>query len=412
MGSSPDTQFLHEDNAAVIFSPLKFRRLVVKNRLLRSSISGTFDDYNGHGTNARLNWEEKFARGGIGAIISSFVPVTPRGRILPRYAMIDDDDKIPFWRQAGKRVHAHNCHYLMQLSHSGRQQDTGGVENLFKKAPSSTSNQDFFHGIQARAMSLPEIREVVEQFAQGARRAREAGLDGVELHGANGYLITQFLSSGINNRDDDYGGSVDRRARFALEIVRAIRREVGHDFHLQMKINGVDHNNWLYPWEKKGNQLDDTLQICKLLMDDGKGVDAFHISSGSTFPHPRNPPGDMPIRTLARCYEVMLSKVHRRQRLGSSRMRHMRHETLVRRGRRRQPVPRVRGQKSARRRCVDLPTYSRVFHRRIRLHDRGEGRGRDSGRRATACDALDPTPIRRKDQEAFSCKNCRDPSVS
>jgi 2,4-dienoyl-CoA reductase-like NADH-dependent reductase (Old Yellow Enzyme family) len=117
-----------------------------------------------------------------------------------------------------------------------------------------------------------------------------------------------FLGVGINDRDDDYGGSVDRRARFVLEIVRAIRREVGPYFLLQMKINGVDHNNWLYPWEKKGNQLDDTLRICKLLINDGKGVDAFHVSSGSTFPHPRNPPGDMPLRALARCYEVMLSK--------------------------------------------------------------------------------------------------------
>jgi 2,4-dienoyl-CoA reductase (NADPH2) len=157
-------------------------------------------------------------------------------------------------------------------------------------------------------MTVQEIQTVIEQFAQGARRAREAGLDGVELHGANGYLITQFLSSGINNRNDDYGGSVDRRARFVLEVVRAIRREVGRDFHLQMKINGVDHNNWLYPWEKKGNELEDTLQICKLLIDDGAGVDAFHISSGSTFPHPRNPPGDMPLRALTRWYEAMLSK--------------------------------------------------------------------------------------------------------
>src|ERR1700746_911306 len=118
MTLSSDSQFLHEDNAALIFSPLKFRHLEVKNRLLRSSISGTFDDYNGHGTQARLNWEEKFARGGIGAIISSFVPVTPRGRILPRYAMIDDDDKIPFWREVGKRIHAFDCKFLMQLSHS------------------------------------------------------------------------------------------------------------------------------------------------------------------------------------------------------------------------------------------------------------------------------------------------------
>ena len=308
MSVASDDTFLHEDNAALIFDPLKFRSLEVKNRLFRSNLSGMFDDYNGHGGHARLNWEEKFARGGVGCIISSYTPVAVRGRILTRYAMIDDDDKIPFWRVVGERVHAHDCKFMMQLSHSGRQQDLGGVENLHKKGLSSTDKQDFFHGLLAQAMTAGEIGEVVEQFAQGARRAREAGLDGVELHGANGYLITQFLSSGINDRKDGYGGSWENRSRFVLEIVRAIRREVGQDFHLQMKINAVDHNDWLYPWQKKGNSLDETKKICRLLLDGGKGVDAFHISSGSTFPHPRNPPGDLPLQSLVRWYDGMLSQ--------------------------------------------------------------------------------------------------------
>lgn len=305
---NPDGEYSHEDNAAVIFRPLKFRALEVKNRLFRSNISGMFDEYSGHGGNARLNWEEKFARGGVGCIISSFTPVAVRGRILVRYAMIDDDNKIPFWRAVGERVHAHDCRFIMQLSHSGRQQDFGGVENLYNKGLSSTSKSDYFHGLLSQAMTKPEIAEVVEQFAQGARRAREAGLDGVELHGANGYLITQFLSSGINDRTDEYGGNWEGRARFVLEIIRAIRREVGSDFHLQMKINGVDHNDWLYPWIPKGNTLDETIKICTLLLDGGKGVDAFHVSSGSTFPHPRNPPGDLPMRDLERCYDGMISQ--------------------------------------------------------------------------------------------------------
>ena len=165
--------------------------------------------------------------------------------------MIDDDDKIPFWEKLGERIHKHNCKFILQLSHSGRQQDIGGVENQFKRAKSSTNKKDFFHGILCRAMSKSEIRETIVQFANGARRAKEAGLDGVELHGANGYLLTQFLSSGINDRRDEYGGSVRNRARFVLDIIRAIRDQVG-DFHLQMKINAIDHNNWLYPWMREG----------------------------------------------------------------------------------------------------------------------------------------------------------------
>ena len=125
-----DTSFLHEDNVKLIFNPLEFRHLTVKNRLFRSNLSGMFDDYNGHGGNARLNWEEKFAKGGVGAIISSYVPVSVRGRILTRYAMIDDDNKIPFWKAVAESVHRYDCRYILQLSHSGRQQDLGGVGNL------------------------------------------------------------------------------------------------------------------------------------------------------------------------------------------------------------------------------------------------------------------------------------------
>src|SRR4029453_4639959 len=99
-----------------IFQPLKFRNLTVKNRLFRSSISGRWDNYNGSGNQARINWEMKFARGGVGAIISSFVPVHIRGRILPNYATIDRDERIPFWREVGRQVHGENCKFILQLS--------------------------------------------------------------------------------------------------------------------------------------------------------------------------------------------------------------------------------------------------------------------------------------------------------
>ena len=93
----------------IIFQPLRFRNLTVKNRIFRSNISGRFDNFDGSGSNTRLNWEEKFARGGVGAILSSFVAVSIHGRIMPNYATIDSDDKIPFWREVGQRVHAHDC---------------------------------------------------------------------------------------------------------------------------------------------------------------------------------------------------------------------------------------------------------------------------------------------------------------
>src|SRR5918992_827564 len=102
-----------------IFQPLKFKNLTVKNRIFRSNVSGRFDNYDGSGNQARINWEVKFARGGVGMIISSFVPVTIRGRIVPNYATIHRDDSIPFWRALGDAVHEYGCKFLMQLSHSG-----------------------------------------------------------------------------------------------------------------------------------------------------------------------------------------------------------------------------------------------------------------------------------------------------
>jgi len=288
----------------IIFEPLKFRNLEVKNRIFRSNISGKFDCYNGIGTQTRINWETKFARGGVGAIISSHVPIALRGRILTNYAFIDNDDKIAFWRKVGESVHEYDCKYIMQLSHGGRQQDVGGVENAMHKALSSTSSTDSFHGLLCQAMTRDEIKMVVQQFADAARRVREAGLDGIELHACNGYLINQFLSSGINDRKDEYGGSLENRARFLLEIMAAVRKEVGADFHFQIKLSAEDRNNALAFWEKKGNVIEDTIQIAKWVEE--AGADAIHISMGSTFPHPLNPPGGFPIEHAARTYGSMI----------------------------------------------------------------------------------------------------------
>ena len=277
-----------------IFQPLAFRNLTVKNRIFRSNVSGRFDNYDGSGTQARINWELKFARGGVGAIISSFVPVTIRGRIIPNYATIHRDEHVPFWRALGEAVHREDCKFLMQLSHAGRQRDVRGIE--YEKGLSSTDKSDPLHGFECERMTVGQIKETVRAFAEGARRAREAGLDGVELHGSNGYLITQFLSSAINDRRDEYGGGLENRARFLLEIVRAIRARVGNDFHLQVKISVTEHNDALVGNEKPGHTSRESIKICRWL--EQEGVDAIHVSIGSFFPHPRNPAGDLPIEEL------------------------------------------------------------------------------------------------------------------
>jgi 2,4-dienoyl-CoA reductase (NADPH2) len=287
----------------VIFEPLTFRNLTVKNRVFRSNISGRFDNYDGSGTSARINWEMKFARGGVGAIISSFVPVHIRGRILPNYATIDRDERIPFWREVGRRVHEEDCRFIMQLSHGGRQRDNPGIE--YAKGLSSTDRSDPLHGFECERMDLADIQATVLAFAEGARRAQEAGLDGVELHSANGYLFTQFLSPAINDRKDAYGGSLENRARFLLDVVKAIRKKVGRDFHLQSKISATDYGNALDQKEAAGTVIEDSVQVCKWL--ESEGVDAIHVSCGNAFPHPKNPAGELPVDELVKTYDTLIS---------------------------------------------------------------------------------------------------------
>jgi 2,4-dienoyl-CoA reductase (NADPH2) len=288
----------------ILFTPLKFRNLEIKNRIFRSNISGRFDNEDGSLTQTRINWETKFARGGVGAVISSYVPVLLEGRIIAGYATIHRDDFIPAWEILGRAVHANGAKYIVQLSHSGRQMDLPGVHNQARPSLSSTSRPESLHGFLCRAMSSGEIGRVVEAFARGAWRAREAGLDGVELHAANGYLFTQFLSSGINDRTDHYGGSLRNRARFLLEVISAVRSEVGRDYHLQVKLSAVDRNN-VIPWEGKGNTLADTVAVAKWC--ESAGADGIHVSTGSLFPHPLNPPGDLSLETLAVTYDAMIS---------------------------------------------------------------------------------------------------------
>jgi 2,4-dienoyl-CoA reductase (NADPH2) len=154
-------------------------------------------------------------------------------------------------------------------------------------------------------MTRKEISQIVDYFAAAAVRARDANLDGIELHASHGYLFTQFLSSAINDRKDEYGGSVEGRARLLLEVIGAIRRAVGSDFHLQAKINILDYNRAPFFWEKPGNTLAENLEIFRLAED--AGLDALHVSAGTIFPHPLIPPGGFPADEASWSYGGMQS---------------------------------------------------------------------------------------------------------
>jgi 2,4-dienoyl-CoA reductase (NADPH2) len=287
----------------VIFEPLQLGPLTLKNRVVRSSVGGRWDNYDGSGTEVRINWELKFARAGVGAIIASNAPIHARGGILPGYALIDSDARIPFWRELGRRVHEHDCAYILQVNHAGRERILPGL--TYRTGLSSTDEPEPLNGFPCERMTVEQIREVVGMYAAGARRAREAGLDGVEVAGANGMMPTQFLSSAINDRKDEYGGSLENRARFGLEVVRAVRAAVGPDFCIGYKISVEERLNELLPWLKRGNSVAESVQMCRWL--EQAGVDYLHISAGAGFPHPRNPAGRFPAAEVVKTYDTLLS---------------------------------------------------------------------------------------------------------
>jgi 2,4-dienoyl-CoA reductase (NADPH2) len=288
-----------------IFQPLTINGVTFKNRIFRSSIGGRIDYYDGSMSEARLAWDRRFALGGVAAIISSNAGIRADGIAVPGYAAIDDDRTIPSWRTLVEEVHRHDCRYIIQLHFSGRQRDLARKDFIGVLAMSATDKPDLLHGLRSRRMTIPEIHEVVKAYGHAARRAREAGADGVEIVACNGYLLHQFLSSAINDRTDEYSGALRARARLLLEVVAEVRSVVGRDFFVSVKLSGRDdHNAWTAPLDRAaGNTIEDSVEVSRWLAE--AGLDAIHLSEGDTFPHPRVPAGGFPTDEARRTYNVM-----------------------------------------------------------------------------------------------------------
>jgi 2,4-dienoyl-CoA reductase (NADPH2) len=277
-----------------IFQPLTINGVTFKNRVVRSSLGGRVDYYDGSMSDARIAWDRRFARGGIAAIISSNSGIRTDGIAVPGYASIDHDRTIPSWRRLIEEIHRHDCRYIIQLHFSGRQRDLPRKEFVGVPPMSATDRPDLLYGLRCRRMTIAEIDELVQAYANAARRAREAGADGIEIVACNGYLLHQFLSSAINDRTDEYNGDLRARARITLEVMNTVRAAVGRDFFIAMKLSGRDeHNAYTAPFNRRiGNTIEDTMQVSRWLAE--AGLDAIHVSQGDSFPHPLVPAGLLP----------------------------------------------------------------------------------------------------------------------
>jgi 2,4-dienoyl-CoA reductase-like NADH-dependent reductase (Old Yellow Enzyme family) len=242
------------------------------NRVAKAATSEALADRRTGAPTSRLsNLYARWGRGGAGLLITGNVVVAREGRTEPGNVIIVDDrdrDALAHWAAAAK---SNGAKVWMQINHSGRQ----AARRITSQpvAPSVVPMKGFggLFGVP-RELTDAEILELVERFATAARVAKAAGFDGVEIHAAHGYLVSQFLSPYTNTRTDAWGGDPERRMRFLVEIVRAIRREVGPAFPIGVKLNSAD-------FQRGGFTEEESMGVVQQL--EREGIDLLEISGGS-----------------------------------------------------------------------------------------------------------------------------------
>jgi len=260
-----------QESLARIFEPTAIKGLQLKNRLIRSATWEGMADAEGLVTDRLPDLYRTLAAGQVGAIHTGYLYVRRDGQQLPFQTGGDRDACIPGLARLAEVVHEEGGKIVGQIVHCGGKADrrtNGGQQPV---APSAGPSPGY--GEPARALSEREVEEMILAFAAAAGRVKAAGCDGVQIHGAHGYLVAQFLSPLRNQRTDRYGGSLENRARFALEVYRAIRAEVGPSYPVLIKLNAHDR------FEGSTTERDSAYLASALAK---AGIDAIEVSSGTT----------------------------------------------------------------------------------------------------------------------------------
>lgn len=220
-----------------VFSPKKIGNLEIKNRLvLPPMVCFTFADEAGFVSEKNINHYTKIAKNGIGLIIVEATAIDPNGRLSIDQLAIWDDKYIDGLSKIAAAIHENGAKAFIQLHHAGLRTTKAATGHIV----SSSDYED--KRSKAKGLLESEIKEIVRAFVRGAERAKAAGFDGVEIHGAHGYLLTQFFSEKVNNRSDKYGGSFKNRNRIAEEIYKCVRYKVGPEFIIGIRM-GCNENS-------------------------------------------------------------------------------------------------------------------------------------------------------------------------
>lgn len=236
-----------------------------KNRLVRSATHESLADRNGKITDELIDVYEDLAKGGVGTIITGMFGVDEYSRSFPLMVGTYYDEYINNLELLVRAVHNNNSKVVIQLAHTGIKAIPDNGENPL--GPS----QMIYRDRQISEMSKEYIENLAIKFAEAAVKSKQAGADGVQIHAAHGYLISQFLSPHYNNRNDEYGGDIKGRSKILFKIYREMRDAVGDDFPIWIKINSTD-------MIEGGLTFEDTTWVCKEL--DKIGIDAIELSGG------------------------------------------------------------------------------------------------------------------------------------
>ncbi len=258
--------------ADVLFSPGRIGSLEIPNRIVRSATAERLAEVEtGRPTPKLRELWEKLARGGTGLIITGHMYVHPSGKCHPEMSGIYSDDLTPALAEAVEAVHAAGGKIAVQINHGGMQCAPDAVQGTM--APSAMA-ADFLKQ-PAREITVEEIHMLIEAYAQAARRAQEAGFDAVQIHGAHGYLISQFISPFVNRRADEWGGDLRGRTRFLREVVRAVRAQVGPHYPVFIKFGMMDG-------VEGGLTPQDGARVIAMMKE--MGLDGVEISGGVRAP--------------------------------------------------------------------------------------------------------------------------------